>query len=246
MLQHSLAILIIAVTHYVGGIATFGSSFLAVPLLLLVYGPEQLDRVVLVMIAVGALQAYLICWRTRRDVVRPVLLAMLLGAGAGIPIGVYGLNYLPAAMAMPLIGALILVAGALNLREAVASSHRHRPALTVLASMGAGIVHGAFASGGTVLVAYCQRVLSDKTAFRATLAMFWSCTNTAFLAGLFAMGSIGETELALSALAGAIALPVTWLADMTARRLNRRQFRVGVCVLLMFSGAALLLREGFQ
>ncbi|MEM1026744.1 MAG: sulfite exporter TauE/SafE family protein [Planctomycetota bacterium] len=235
----------IVATHYVGGIATFGSSFLAVPLLVLLYGPDQLERVVVVMMAVGVLQAYLIFWRTRRSVAKPELTTMLAGACVGMPLGIYGVGHLSPSWVMPLIGALILAAGVINLRGSRSLSKKHNPAVTGFASMLAGVIHGAFASGGTVLVAYAQRILPDKQAFRATLAGFWSCTNTAFLMVAVALGSLGTTELGLSGVAGALVLPVTWLADRTARRLDQQMFHQGVCVLLMCSGAALLVREGF-
>lgn len=246
MNEHILALLIIAATHYVGGIATFGSSFLAVPLLLLVYGPDQIVHIVVVMMGVGVLQAYLICWRTWRDTAPRVLFPMLIGAGVGLPVGIIGSGHLSPSAVLPAIGCLLVIAGVANLRSRPQTRAKPSTLLTTGVSVLAGVFHGAFASGGSVLVAYNQRVLSDKDAFRATLAALWVFANTAYLIIALCKGTFGRLEAGQSLVAGMIVLPVTWLADRHARKLNRELFHAGVCVLLVSSGAALLLREGVR
>ncbi len=52
-----------------------------------------------------------------------------------------------------------------------------------------GIVHGAFATGGPLVVIYASRVLPDKARFRATLCLLWATLNTILVID-FARGSM--------------------------------------------------------
>ncbi|MFQ3547490.1 MAG: TSUP family transporter [Termitinemataceae bacterium] len=44
-----------------------------------------------------------------------------------------------------------------------------------------GIVHGAFASGGPLVVLYAAKALPDKGSFRATLCLLWTSLNSVLL-----------------------------------------------------------------
>jgi uncharacterized membrane protein YfcA len=44
-----------------------------------------------------------------------------------------------------------------------------------------GMVHGAFASGGPLVVLYASKTLTDKGSFRATLCLLWTTLNTLLL-----------------------------------------------------------------
>lgn len=244
----ALALLLIAITHFIGGIATFGSSLLAVPALLMIYGPDTLPRVVLLMVVVGLSQCVWLAWRNHHATDRRLGLAMLLGSALGVPVGFTLVNRLPGTAILLLLGALTLAAGITGLlsppRQTHAPNRRLRRAALPVSAL-AGVVHGAFASGGTVLVAYVQRVLPDRDAFRATLSVYWLLLNAGFVAALLIKTPPGPRDLLTGAGVTALVLVTTALADRAAKRLNPQAFQRGVSILLLVTGMLILLTQAF-
>ncbi|MEX0324659.1 MAG: TSUP family transporter [Puniceicoccaceae bacterium] len=241
LLEHAaLALAIIVVTHFIGAIAVFGSSLLAVPPLLLLYGPESLPLVLFVLVIVGLLQAILLAMRNWRAADGRFCFRLLLGSATGLPLGMVLTSVLPGRAVMILLGLLTLAAGVSNgLSARIKPSARVRRWAFPIA-LATGLIHGAYASGGTVLVAYAQRAMPDRDTFRATLAVYWTLLNIGFVAALFIRARPDGPALLMTGTVAMIVLSVTVLADRTARHINPRHFQWGVSALLVISGLALL------
>ncbi len=82
-----LAAAILLGTHYVGAIAGFGSTFLALPLLVWLFGPEQLTVLVILLASVGAAQSVWILVSTRARLQPTFLIPLALGALGGLGLG---------------------------------------------------------------------------------------------------------------------------------------------------------------
>lgn len=72
-----------------------------------------------------------------------------------------------------------------------------------------GMVHGAFASGGPLVVLYASKTLTDKGSFRATLCLLWTTLNTLLLinylrSGVFTASIVSGTAGMLPFLAAGI------------------------------------------
>lgn len=104
-----------------------------------------------------------------------------------------------------------------------------------------GFVQGAFATSGPLVVAYVSRVLPDKRAFRATLAMLWLLMNVV-LTLRYALGGFVTEPVLLQAGLGVIPVGVgVWLGNLAHHRLNAEVFRKGVATTLILAGLALVL-----
>lgn len=103
-----------------------------------------------------------------------------------------------------------------------------------------GVMQGAFATGGPMIVYFAQRNLPDKMRFRGTLSALWLSLNTVLLAGHLRAGSFGpETaRLALWLLPGVIAGIL--FGEKIHRRLPEFGFRVMVVAMLLVAGLAVL------
>ncbi|MFT3710248.1 MAG: sulfite exporter TauE/SafE family protein [Archangium sp.] len=107
------------------------------------------------------------------------------------------------------------------------------------ALLGAGAIHGIFATGGPLAVFVTARELPNKTEFRATLSMLWVAMNAALLSawalsGKFTQGSLKTSALMLLPLAAGIAV-----GDWLHHRLDERRFRITVAAMLLIAGAVL-------
>ena len=105
-----------------------------------------------------------------------------------------------------------------------------------------GVVHGAYGTGGPLVVLAAGGELGDKRAFRATLALLWLLLNCVLLIGFIADGHIGRWSLGRSAMLVPAALAAIRLGERVAARVPERPFRLMVALLLGAAGVLLMLR----
>ncbi|MFW5681986.1 MAG: TSUP family transporter [Phycisphaeraceae bacterium] len=235
-------LVILFATHLVGGLAAFGSTLLALPLLLLV--GWELRPAVGVLLIVGSVQAVSMAVLTGRGADRAALLRMLLVAGAGLPVGFLFAHVLPQTGLQVVLGVVLAAAGASRLIEHWRKREWRPPAWALWTLLGAGgIIHGAFGSGGATLTVYGRYALPTKEAFRGTLSIMWVVLNVFVIGGLIAEGSVGG-GVAKVALPGAVAiLAATLLGHRLAERLSQARFRDVVAGLLCVAGAVTIARS---
>lgn len=241
---HLLALLVIAITHFVGGIAAFGASMLAIPFLIFLYGSGELSTIIFTMVVVGLFQSLYLVSQTWRHIDGKFFLLMLAGAGIGMPIGLGIVESISETTIMLLLGTLTLMAGAMNLSSPeTEGNQRASPAITMIVSVVAGIIHGAFASGGSALVAYAQRAIPDRDVFRATLSALWSVLGIGFLFALIPQAKLATSEYyAVFGIALAV-LAISMVGHRLAAKLNRQRFQQGVSWLLVLSGLIILAKQ---
>lgn len=185
--------------------------------------------------------------RNRREVDRRFLLTRVLPFMAlGLPLGFFGLAAVDERTARAVLGAFVAWLAAVELWRASRPSTAPLPGLSTprrtLALWLAGVVHGAFATGGPLVVYVVSRTLLDKGAFRATLSALWLLLNLALLVGFAARGEIGA-ESGLRSLAWLPFLAGGLLVgDTLHRRVSADAFRRLVFTVLLVAGALLLLR----
>ncbi len=111
----------------------------------------------------------------------------------------------------------------------------------VAALLGAGVVHGVFATGGPLLVYAISRRGMDKRTLRGTLTAAWIPLNVILMVQLLAAGRITEATLADTALL-MLGLPVgIWLGEKLHRRVDERRFRVMVFTVMALAGIPMVL-----
>lgn len=233
---------ILFATHFLGGVAAFGSTLLALPLLLLT--GWNLPPAVALLLIVGLAQAVQVTCLTWRSTDRRALAHILVVAGLGIPIGLQFGGLLPARVLGVCLGVLLIGAGASRLFERLLRKDCVVPlwALNALLLIG-GVVHGAFGSGGTTLTIYGRYALQDKATFRGTLSVMWVMMNVTVLTGMAVRDQItGETVLMALPGVPVVAL-ATWLGHRTANRLSQEQFANAVAGLLCFAGILTICRN---
>lgn len=107
------------------------------------------------------------------------------------------------------------------------------------AIVGAGLVHGVFATGGPLLVLAVDGERLGPRAFRGTLAGAWLTLNLLLTAAYAAQGRLGPETLGLSAaLLPSVGLGLL-LGHAVHTRLEPTALRAGVLGLLVIAGAHL-------
>ncbi len=162
----------------------------------------------------------------------------------GMPVGFFALAAVDAGTAQVVLGGFVAWLAGLELRRS-----RHTPDLTPLpraqrslALLLGGVVHGAFATGGPLVVYVVGRTLSDKGAFRATLSTLWLVLNLLLLAGFAARGvldgeSLTRTLTWLPFLGGGLLL-----GELLHARVPAELFKRLVFLLLLVAGVLLVVK----
>jgi uncharacterized membrane protein YfcA len=193
-----------------------------------------------VLVPFGLVLSAAITWRGRRHVDRQALLRRILPLmGVGLALGLSLFERASSESLRRAFGVFVVAIAShqlLLLRGSERASAPLPPLAERLALLGAGVVHGLFASGGPLLVYALGRSPLEKRAFRATLSSVWLVLGVALTAAYAAGGRLGRDSL----LATATLLPVLAFAipagEWAHHRLDEQRFRLLVFSLLLAAG----------
>jgi uncharacterized membrane protein YfcA len=240
----ALLFCIVLGAFFTEAVAGFGSTVLTVA-----FGATllPLDTLLPSFVPVGLLLSFFIVSRHRdaidgRLLVRRILPFMLLG----FPVGMFAFTRLAGEHERVLkltFGALILALATLEIvrvarDRGTPSRPLPKPAAAALLAIG-GAIHGAYSSGGPMVVYVLGRSDLDKRRFRSTLSTLWLGFGTLLLTGYLHGGRVDRHTLGYSALFAPAMLLGLFLGERAHDRVPARTFRTFVSVLLLFGGALL-------
>lgn len=236
--------LVVFVAFGTQALSGFGALAIAVPLAAHLYGIEEL-KTLLVPTSLVATAAIVL--RRPREVERRLLLGAILPLmAAGALAGLLLAGRLDGPLPRLLFALLVTLFAARELRilagpsaRATIAAARPARAPSRLLLLGAGILHGLYATGGPLLVFALDRAGLEKGRFRTTLAAVWLALNLGMTAAFAAEGRYDAALLAKVALLA----PVTLLAGLAGAwahdRVDERAFRRVVMALLLLSGLSM-------
>lgn len=239
------ALLVVMGAAAISSIAGFAFSALSgAALLHLVTSPIQVVQIMLVCsIGIQSLSV----WSFRRHVDWTTLSRLLAGGMLGVPAGLWLLTHLSRLEYTHALGAMLTVYGVWMILR-----RRHvvwvlAPHTAIVAGFLGGITGGMAALPGALAVIWCGIQGWDKERQRGVAQPFILCMQIVALSILSVMRSTGLVGVAANVAANVAAwgyLPAALLGTMVGlhifRRLTDRQFGTAVNVLLIVSGAALL------
>lgn len=190
------------------------------------------------------LSAYLV-WRDRRSVrwrflFTKMLPLMALGLVAGTLVAAQAAQ---TTWLKPVFGLFVMAVATWQLKTALKPSAAASPLpapARIAALLGAGVIHGIFATGGPLAVFVSARELPEKAAFRGTLSMLWLVLNALVLPRLVLEGRVTTATLQTSAF---LLLPLAagiGAGEWVHHRLDEARFRVIVAVMLLLAGGVLV------
>lgn len=105
----------------------------------------------------------------------------------------------------------------------------------------AGLMQGLFVSGGSFLAVYSVAQLKDKQEFRATSNAVWGVLDIVLLITYIFDGTLTNEVLITSGICIIPTVIAAWLAGLVAKRINQQTFLKAAYVILIASGAVLLI-----
>jgi uncharacterized membrane protein YfcA len=134
-----------------------------------------------------------------------------------------------------------------QLRSASALMDKPIPAVASGAALlGAGVVHGIYASGGPLLVYAIGREGLNKRVFRSTLSMVWIVLNL-ILVSRFTLAGDYDRSVMIDVMMLVPAVPLgVFLGEWVHRKVDERSFKFAVLVLLIAAAISLIVRYSAQ
>lgn len=237
-----LTALIVFAAFVVRGMSGFGSSLVAIPLLVFVV-PIHV-AVPLMGLLVFVLFCFLLV-RDRRDVMWREVWLLLGPTLAGVAAGIFLFAALDNTLLLKFLGGVTISYAV----YALAVHYFGLPVLqcserwAIVAGFGGSFIDTLFGGGGgTVIVIYMHMRRIGKVQFRATAAMLWFFEMTARVFGYAVAGYYTPDLLKLVALLLPVMWLGTWCGEHIHSRISQATFSKLLAVLLMASGITLVLK----
>lgn len=235
-LRDALFLVVLFVSNAIQAITGFAGTVLAMPASILLIGTDE-ARLVLNMMAL--LSCLWLGIQYRRHIRWCELGTMIAFMAVGMVVGIAMYSLLPLAPLQKAYGLFIIAIAVKNLFRPSTSMPRHGTLIAIL--IGAGIVHGLFVSGGSLLVVYAAAVLKDKDEFRATVACVWVALNSVMGVQQIAAGAWTTHTAMLTLISIPPLIAAVFIGNALQKRISQTAFLKLTYVLLIVSGASILL-----
>jgi len=232
---------VVAFSFAVEATTGFGATVIALALGVHLFSVKELLPV---FVPLGLVVSSWLALRGRAYVDRRLLLARILPwMGLGLVFGLVVFERASHELLRRVFGGFVVVLAGFELSR-IARARENDPAIpphaATAALLGAGVMHGMFSTGGPLLVWALGRSLTEKRAFRATLACVWLVLGGTLTASYAANDRLdGHTLRATAALVPVLGVALA-AGEWAHQRLDERRFRVVVYGLLLAAGASSL------
>lgn len=230
-------------TAYTAEAATgFGSIVIALTLGAQLYPvPDLLPLLVPLSVM---LTTYIVI-RNHHHVDRSLLFGRILPRmGIGLVLGLLIFMNISTAWLTTGLGVGVVAIALIELWRSISGSHADaRPLGEVQftgVTIGAGVMQGAAASGGPMLVYALGRLGLPKQSFRATLAVVWLVLNVVLVASYVVTGRLDADSAMFTGLLVPVVIAALGLGNWLHHRLDEDTFRKVVLALLAAAGVALV------
>jgi len=184
-------------------------------------------------------------WSLRRDVLWSTLLIFVIGAGAGLPLGVYIVLHAKPVVYIHIVGGLLVLYAVLMIfRRRPVVLRRQFALLDAVAGFLGGITGGAAAFPGAFVTIWCSFKGWSKERQRGVYQPFILIVQIIAIALMVAFGRAGADHHKFD-FSGVFYLPAMLLGSALGlacfKWLNDRQFALAVNILLIVAGASFLI-----
>ncbi|MBB5724011.1 hypothetical protein FHS72_003659 [Loktanella ponticola] len=224
-----LAVLFSAVIR---GLAGFGFSIAAVPLVSLILPPvDAVTLAILLQLILGTYELYALKGQSDKG----SLTRLTIGAVFGTPLGIYAITALSPDGARIAISIAVLLGLAILLRNKT-TALRPNNGLEIATGLASGIFSGLAAMPGPPAVAYYLGIGMPPKQTRASLMVFFFFVSVIATPGLALAGAINAQMLLLVLVCVPVFFLGTWIGARCFARLGDTQYRSIAITVMAISG----------
>lgn len=231
-----LFLLIVLAAFTVQSLTGFGGPLIAMPLGISAVGLATAKPVVTLC---AWLSAAIVAMKNRKDIVLPELFKMTGTMLVFMLAGLWLFKNVQMNFLQVIYGIIVMCIG---VKKLFFPSDKPMPKwVSPLAICLAGVMQGLFVSGGSFLVIYAVGAIPEKQQFRATLSGVWALLNIFLLGSYFFDGSFTQPVISASLLSLIPLTAAVVCGSLLAGKLNQKVFLKVAYILLIVSGAVLLI-----
>ena len=231
-----LFLLIVLAAFTVQSLTGFGGPLIAMPLGISAVGLATAKPVVTLC---AWLSAAIVALKNRKDIVYPELFKMTGTMLVFMLAGLWLFKNVQMNFLQVIYGIIVMCIG---VKKLFFPSDKPMPKwVSPLAICLAGVMQGLFVSGGSFLVIYAVGAIPEKQKFRATLSGVWALLNIFLLGSYFFDGSFTRSVISASLLSLIPLTAAVVCGSLLAGKLNQKVFLKVAYILLIVSGAVLLI-----
>lgn len=169
---------------------------------------------------------------------------MLLGILGGIFVSGYFEKYTKTLYLV--LGFTVIAIAAINFIKFFSKkeSKSQPEAVSLLLLILSGLIHGVFVCGGPLLVTYASAKMQDTNEFRSTLSAVWVVLNSVIFFSDLKSGLFVKETVILLLICIAVLFLAIFLGNLICKKLSRKMFLIITYVLMIISGASLVLKGG--
>lgn len=236
-IKETLYILAIFISNIIQSLTGFAGVMLSIPPTILLYGVDTAKAVINI---VSWIVCVIVAIKNRQYIdtknLTKIIVLMLVGMGIGIKL----YTMIDAQILVPIYGAIIILVALKNiLLKPYEGTLPNYIAVPIL--IGAGIIHGMFVSGGSLLVIYLVATFKDKNTFRANVSAVWSILNMVLMITDFQKG-LYTTNLAYLLILAIIPMAIAmYIGNKMHKNINQKNFNRLTYGLLLVAGTMIVI-----
>ena len=230
----------VMVSHFLEGITGFGCTALAMPFSVMLIG---IERARLILTLYAFLLAIFVVFRSYKKIDWPVFKKIMLLLLPGLPIGILLYGVLPQKLLYLLLAIFMI---SISIRGLISTFKSNSPKglpekLSLVLVFLGGIIHGAFSSGGPLVITYASEKIKDKGSFRVTLCLTWAVLNFLILTQNAVTGSYPAGTMEILLISLPFFLAGCLLGDFAHKKVSGNSFLKLVYILLFVTGVFMVL-----
>ncbi len=226
------AITVILLAGLVQGLAGFGFSQFALPLLVLVMISQEL---IPIMVVLSLFLNIFLVYELRKDIQLKRIWPLMLGGILGIPIGTYLLLIADTGIMKLLIGLVIIIFGLAQLFEIRKTVKNEKLAMGPIGFAG-GILNGSVSMSGPPLIIFFSNQKMGKQEFRANLIAFFMFINLVTLPVFLFAGLLTSEIITISGILLPGLIVGAFIGSRLALKIDEARFKKMTTLLIIFMG----------
>jgi uncharacterized protein len=245
--METLTVLLVGIIIFAASIIEamtgFGSGIIALPFLASIVGIKT--AVPMIMVISVIFTSYMLI--TNYKIINwRIYITIIIFVALGLPFGIYIFSSLNESLLRLILGIFIIASTvrSLYLMKYPAKENHSKPysVFQRLMLVGGGVIQGAFATGGPLIVIYSADKLREKSVFRATMSNVWLTLNLILITKNFILGGIMTNRVFLLV---AAAFPFFIAGSVIGFKLHNKvsvkTFTLVINIVLLFAGISTII-----
>lgn len=235
MLKEILFLIVVFVSNIIQAITGFAGTMLAMPASMILIGVNEAKSILNVM---GIISCLILTIKNYKSINRKEFIKITIFMFIGMIFGISLFKIAPINILLKIYAVIIILIAVKNMfvKNKIALPNF----IMILIILTAGIIHGMFVSGGSLLVIYAVSVLEDKKEFRATLSPVWVLLNSYLMYDHIKMGFFTANVIKLILISIIPLIASMFLGNILHDKMNQNAFLKLTYILLLISGLLLI------